>query len=265
MPTNSSLSETDDKQDKHNAIEKAFAILLSFLPANDAISTTDLSRELGFHKATTSRILRLMTEFGFVRQNEATKRYSLGPAIVKLAAAVNKSLNSGLVSLARPYLVELRKKTGQTVTLEVLSGHQAIMGCVVEGDMAIRVAGQTGDSIDWNLTAGMRAMLAFAEEDFQREVLALPMKAATPNSIVDPDRFRTVLAGVKKEGYSFECGEVAIGVDALAAPVFGPEGRPISSVSIVGLTHDIQEHRAEFVEGLKKTALDISRAFMYCD
>lgn len=96
--------------DKHNAIEKACAILLSFLPDNEAVTTTDLSRSLGFHKATTSRTLKIMAECDFVRQNESTKKYSLGASIVKLARAVDKSLNSGLVSLARPYMLDLRKK-----------------------------------------------------------------------------------------------------------------------------------------------------------
>lgn len=81
-----------ESRDKHNAIEKAFAIMMSFMPDNEAASTTDLSRRLGFHKATTSRTLKIMAEYGFVRQNEASKKYSLGPSVIKLAAAVNKSL-----------------------------------------------------------------------------------------------------------------------------------------------------------------------------
>lgn len=257
--------EAAENRDKHNAIEKAFAILLSFLPDNEAVSTTDLSRDLGFHKATTSRTLKIMAEYGFVRQNEATKKYSLGSSIVKLAAAVNKSLNSGLVSLARPYMLDLRKKTGQTVTLELMSGHQVIMGCVVEGDIAIRVAGQVGDTLQWNTTAGVRSIMAYADEEFVREMLKRPMAASTENSITDPDHYRAILKKVRRDGYAYESGEVAIGVDAMAAPVFGHDGQPLSSISIVGLAHDIKQGRSFFIEALKKTVLDVSRAFMYCD
>lgn len=265
MSNTISEPEVSEGRDKHNAIEKAFAILMSFLPDNEVISTTDLSRSLGFHKATTSRILKIMSEYGFVRQNEATKKYSLGTSIIKLTAAVNKSLNSGLVSLARPYLMELRKKTGQTVTLEILSGHQVVMGCVVEGNIAIRVAGQVGDSLQWNTTAGMRSIMAFSEDNFVEEMLKRPMASVTANSITDPDQYRAALKKARREGYAFESGEVAIGVDALAAPVFGHEKQPLSSVSIVGLAHDIKQGRSYFIESLKETAKNISRAFMYCD
>lgn len=254
-----------ESRDKYNAIEKAFAIMMSFLPDNEAASTTDLSRRLGFHKATTSRTLKIMAEYGFMRQNEATKKYSLGSSIIKLAAAVNKSLNSGLISLARPFMRDLRKQTGQTVTLEFMSGHQFIMGCVVEGDIAIRVAGQVGDTLQWNTTAGARSILAFSDEELVEEMLTRPMAASTEHSVTAPDQYRAVLEKVRRDGYAYESGEVAIGVDALAAPVFGHDGLPLSSISIVGLAHDIEQGRPSFIKDLKKTVLDISRTFMYSD
>lgn len=257
--------EMTDNSDKHNAIEKACAILLSFLPDNEAASTTDLSRSLGFHKATTSRTLKIMTEYGFVRQNEATKKYSLGASIVKLAAAVNRSLNSGLVSLARPYMLELRKKTGQTVSMEVISGRQPIMSCIMEGDIAIRVAGQTGDILQWNTTAGVRSILAFADDEFVEEMLTRPMAALTEHSIVDPLQYKASLKKVRRDGYAYESGEVVIGVGALAAPVLGHDGLPLSSISVVGLAHDIKLNRAFYIEALKMTVKDISQAFLYCD
>jgi len=40
------------------AIEKALQILLTFAPHNQELSSTEVSDLLGFHKATTSRILQ---------------------------------------------------------------------------------------------------------------------------------------------------------------------------------------------------------------
>ena len=258
-------SETDNSMGKQNAIEKTITILLSFMPANDPISTAELSRNLGFHKATTSRILNILADHGFVKQHEDSRMYSLGPSIVRLAEAVKLSLDAGIISIARPYLTDLRKKTGHTVTLEILSGHQAVMGCIVDGDMAIRVAGQVGDIVQWNTTAGMRAILAFSDETLVGEVMKQPMLAVTHQSITNPKAYKLTLAEVRRDGYAFESGEVAIGVDALAAPIIDHSGKPISSVSIVGLSYDIQRNRGFFIEAIKDTALSISRAFMYGD
>ncbi|MDR2300921.1 MAG: IclR family transcriptional regulator [Deltaproteobacteria bacterium] len=253
----------ESEESKHNAIEKAFTILMSLLPDNDGISTIELSRSLGFNKATTSRILKIMNEFGMVTQNVTNKTYSLGPSIIKLSLALQKSLNSGYISMARPFMVDLRKKTGQTVTLEILNGHNVMMGCVVEGDMSVRVAGQAGDSVCWNTTAGMRSIMAFSDEKFVNEMLAKPMKALTQYSITDPKRFRAALKKVRKDGYAHEESEVIVGFDALGTPVFGFDGRPMFAICLVGLTNFINSNEATFADALRQTAKEISKAFMY--
>jgi DNA-binding IclR family transcriptional regulator len=261
LPLTEPISEEDSP--KFNAIEKAIAILMSFLPHNDAVSTTDLSKSLGFHKATTSRILKIMYEHGLVRQNETTKLYSLGPSIVKLSTAVHKSLNSGVISLARPFLNELRKQTGQTVTLEILNGHQVMMGCVVEGDKSIIVAGQVGDNICWNTTAGMRSIMAFSDAEFVKEMIQQPMVALTENSIADPISYLKALTKVRQDGYAFEDGEVAIGLAALGAPVFGHDGRPLFGVCMVGIGDVLKRDQAMYASALKDTVKKISKTFMY--
>lgn len=253
----------DDAPVKANAIEKAFTILLSFLPANEPISTTDLSRKLGFHKATTSRILRMMADYGFVRQNDMTRQYSLGDSIVRLASAVHESLDAGLVSIAKPYLTELRRKTGQSVTMELLVGHTAIIGCVVEGDIGVSVAGQVGESVGWNATAGIRSLLAYSDSTLVDEMLAMPMVAVTPNTQVSPEAYRASFEEIRQNGYAYENGEVALGIDALGAPVFNHKGKPLLSISIVGLSHEIQGRRAEFSALLKEVARNVSNSFMY--
>ncbi|MDR2441906.1 MAG: IclR family transcriptional regulator [Deltaproteobacteria bacterium] len=257
------INNNKSEDNKHNAIEKAFAIMMSFLPNNDAISTIELSRNLGFHKATTSRILKIMNEFGMVTQNVTTKMYSLGPSIVKLSLAIHKSLNSGLISLARPFMIDLRKKTGQTVTLEILNGHNVMMGCVVEGDVAVRVAGQAGDSVCWNTTAGMRSIMAFSDDKFVNEMLSQPMMALTEYSIVEPEEFRIALKKVRQDGYAHEDGEVVVGFDALGAPVFGFDGKPLFAICLVGLSNQIKSNKSVFSEALKETVKEISKTFMY--
>ena len=55
--------------DKPNAIEKSLDILLAFTPYNQELGTGEISRRLGLHKATASRILRTLAEKGFLQQD----------------------------------------------------------------------------------------------------------------------------------------------------------------------------------------------------
>jgi DNA-binding IclR family transcriptional regulator len=66
--------------DKSNAIEKALQILLAFNPHNPELGTSEISEKLGFHKATTSRILLTLAEYDFLRQDPNTKKFNFGPS-----------------------------------------------------------------------------------------------------------------------------------------------------------------------------------------
>ncbi len=264
MTSQKTRSQDYEARDKFNAIEKACTILLSFLPANDPISTADLSRATDFHNATTSRILRLLADYGFVRQNESTKQYSLGNSIIQLAAAVSRSLESDLVSIARPYLVELRKNTGQTCVLEILNGHVTVMGCVVPGDITLgKMAGNVGETLPWNHIAGMRAIMAFADDKFQAEVMAQPMEPGAENAVSKPEDLKAALKKAKKNGYALVSGAITIGIDGLAVPIFGQSGQPIAAISLVGLTQEIRRKKKEFIPAIKKAAQNISEAMMF--
>ena len=118
------------KAKRATAIEKALQILLTFAPHNQELGTTEVSDLLGFHKATTSRVLLTLAEHGFLQQDPTTKRFSLGPSIHTLGLALTRSLDSGLVQIAKPYVDALRDEIDEAVGLERWSG-RAQCGSIV--------------------------------------------------------------------------------------------------------------------------------------
>ena len=88
---------------KINSIEKALRILTAFMPSNEAMGTIEISQKLGFHKATVSRILLILTQFGFLQRDKQTKKFRLGHAVINLGLAVTQSINNNLVQIAKPY------------------------------------------------------------------------------------------------------------------------------------------------------------------
>ena len=81
----------------HNSLEKALRLLQSFIPNNQEKGINELSQKLGLHKSTTSRIVHVLEEYGFLQQNIQTRKFSLGPSISELGWAINQSLNSNLI------------------------------------------------------------------------------------------------------------------------------------------------------------------------
>ncbi|MEJ2726195.1 MAG: helix-turn-helix domain-containing protein [Deltaproteobacteria bacterium] len=130
-------------KEKSNSIAKALKILSAFVPNNEEMGTVEISQKLGFHKATVSRILGNLTEYGFLRQNPNTRKFLLGPSVMSLARAANQSLKTNLVQLAKPYIDELRDAVQETAILEVLSGDSAFMAYIAEGHRLVSLSARS--------------------------------------------------------------------------------------------------------------------------
>lgn len=259
------IEEGGEQRDagKANAIEKALKLLLEFLPDNRHMSTVELSKATGFHAATASRILLTLTEYGFLRQDRSTKRFSLGDSIVRLAGAVDHSLKSGVVPIAKPHMDSLSKSAGQTVTLETLAGTNTVLACVVEGPQVIRVAGQAGESLPWNVAVGLRSILAHMAPEERAPFFAKPMRTFTKNTVNTLEKYAAVLESVRKNGFSFEDSEFFEGVNALGAPIFGRDGKPLAAICLIGLATEVNDGKTALIEQLKKAAADVSREFFH--
>lgn len=61
------------KKDSPTAVEKTLEILVAFAENRRELGTSEISALTGFHKATTSRILGSLLEYGLVVQNVETK------------------------------------------------------------------------------------------------------------------------------------------------------------------------------------------------
>ena len=70
-------------------MEKALKLLSYFSESRPEIGLTEFKRLTGHDKGTVHRYLSDLRNGGFLEQNETTKAYSLGPALVRLAHVRN--------------------------------------------------------------------------------------------------------------------------------------------------------------------------------
>ena len=62
------------EKEGNTSVDKTLKILLSFAPYNQEQGTVEISQKLGFHTATVSRNLQILTEYGFLNKNPKSKR-----------------------------------------------------------------------------------------------------------------------------------------------------------------------------------------------
>ncbi|MBU2499672.1 MAG: IclR family transcriptional regulator, partial [Proteobacteria bacterium] len=193
---------------KNNSIEKALCILSCFTPYNEEMGTLEIGRQLGFHKATVSRILKTLTNHGYLSQNFQTKKFKLGPSIMDLGRAVNQSLRTNLVPIAKPFIDDLRDKLKETITLEVLSGESTFMAYIAEGPQLVRLAGSIGDRLPIHAAAGAKTILAFSPPDKVNRLLDVKLQRFTRHTVTNKTLLRRQLREIKEKGVAVDREEI---------------------------------------------------------
>ena len=248
---------TDSK--KHNAIEKTLSILNVFSPYNQELSSNEVSKKLGYHKATASRILLLLTKYGFLEQNKKNNKFKLGPSIAILSSSFYRSLESKLIQLARPYLKKLRDSIQETVVLEVLSGRTTVRAYSIEGPGPLHLIGTIGARLPIHATAGSKAILAHLDQDTWDYFLDNDLPRRTASTITDLNQYKKELRKAKTDGIAFDMEELDPDICAMAAPVFNAEGIPIAAVVVATLAgHLKRDVNSRKAVQLKNTADKIS-------
>jgi DNA-binding IclR family transcriptional regulator len=249
---------------KNNSIDKALTILSAFAPYNNEMGTIEISRKLGFHKATVSRILLNLTRHGFLHQNPKTKKFILGPTILTLAGTVRQSLNNNMLHIAKPFVDDLRDKIKETVILEVISGENTIIVYIAEGPRPIRIAGTVGDILPAHVAAGAKAILAFSSPNVWKRFFNAKLPSFTENTITDPKVLHEQFEDIRRQGFAFDKEEHDIGINAIGAPIFNNEEKPVASIVVAGPSQRITwESDSTYVSKVKETAAKISAQLYY--
>jgi IclR family transcriptional regulator, KDG regulon repressor len=191
---------------------------------------SDLAREVGASKAAVYRILTTLARRGYVTQNPATAQYAIGPRLRRFSHVASGKLD--LLSVARPFLTELRDATLDTVHLAVLEGGEAVYIAKEDGLHPVQVTSRVGARCPAHCVATGKALLAFAESAVQERLLAAGLTRYTPLTHADPDDFREEMARTRERGCAINTGEWRTEVRGVAAPIFDSTGRAVAAIGV---------------------------------
>lgn len=216
-----------------NSLERAIAVLERLASADaPLLGITEISRDLSLPKAVVHRILSSLRSRGYVELEPTTRRYRLGPGVLRLSRAYLKRLD--IREVARPLMEELSDLTGETVTLSVRTGMSRMYVDQVVPDTDIRMVVEVGRLFPLHAGGTSKALLAFLPKDEVAQVLDGQLHRLTDATITDPDRLREELETVRARGFAVSRGERQPGAASVAAPILDAEGRPIAAISVCG-------------------------------
>ena len=239
------------------AVARALAILSQFTAEYPALSLAELARKTKLHRTTVYRLVRTLEGEGFLSYDAAAAVYRVGPAWA--ASLCSLGGNPVLSDILSDDLQKLADSTGEGATLSVRRGDQVqIFRALSTYDVfpPVRPPSEFVPLSEyWNVHS--RIHLAFASEDVQKRMTAVPAVRYTDTTVTDKAAIVAGLARTVEERFACSFEERRKGVAPIAVPVFAKS----DLVATVGLVVPVErfddEHLERYTRALRETAATI--------
>lgn len=212
-------------------VERTLNILFHVSRAGRPLTLSEISDGTSVDKATAHRLLGTLEGFSLVSRDPASREYTVGPAALQLAGAMQLSLRE----IALPHLTALRDETGESAALIVQRGLERVAIASVEAHHELRVV-PSPNSISpvYSGASGLVFMAYMNDTDRTRIIETTGLAPVNARSISSPKLYLEEIDRVRCQGFATTCGDVTPGAAAVAAPVLGVDGRPLAVISLRG-------------------------------
>jgi IclR family KDG regulon transcriptional repressor len=236
---------------------------LVFLSNRRTAGVTEVAEALSVNKSTAFRILETLMASNMVAQDKITAKYKLGPGILMLSERLIKNLD--IIAIAKPYMIRLAERIGESAHLCMLSNDSAVVIEQIMADSRLAVHARVGNTEPVHCSSVGKCLLAFSDEQLRESILArIAYKRYTANTITDADTLRSHLEEVRARGYALDDGEVSEDIMCIAAPVRIHSGDVAYSLGISGPNGRILEKEVEtLARQLIETADTLSEQLGY--
>lgn len=239
------------------ALASALRVFSAFSSNRGRWSVSELCEATGLSKSQVSKVLGEFRSAGFLRQDPASREYSVGLRAVALSA--NYLNSEALVHEAIGPMRRLANDTGHTSVLGVREGAEIIYLLGVEGPHFLDVKARVGTWLPFHATAIGKVLTAFQPGELPVRLPERELQRFTKNTLTDRRELAAQLAKVRRQGFSTTNGETADGLAAQAVPIYGPGGVAVAALGLVYPLHVVTpKKRQSYTHTLHTAARQIS-------
>jgi len=243
-----------------NSLERGFSLLEVFSPQQPFLGITEIATKLGLSKTTVFRITHTLNKIGYLQYGLENQKYYLGPKILAMGFATLGSMK--FREIARPYMGELSKATGENINLGVLEGHEVIYIDQIKSKQILDVKLYVGSRIPTYNTSIGRAILAYLPLPKLNEILEKLNQIPEARTFLGA-KYKKILKNleiVRSKGYAINNEEWEIGIRAIGAPILNHKSSLEGGINISVLSAKISlnELESRYAPLLIETAKRIS-------
>jgi IclR family pca regulon transcriptional regulator len=240
------------------ALARGLDVIKAFGPAAFELTVSDVAQRTGLARPTARRLLLTLEQLGYVRAVDGV--YSLTTRTLELGTSYISAL--GMWEVARPHLVELVSKTGESSSMSQLDGSDIVYTARVPVPKIIAFSVRIGTLFPAVATSMGRVLLADKTPAELDEILATPSRSGIiPRVTPTRAELDGSLDEMRERGWAMSDENLSIGVRSIAAPVRDAHGRTAAAMNVTvhAAETSIERLTGEYLPLLLSTAEAVSQ------
>lgn len=230
--------------------------MIDMMAAEREMGITELSARMNLGKSTVHRILNTLLKYDYVKQNEATGKYSLAFKFVNVANEILQKYD--IITVTRDSIERMVDDLEENAVLCSYANRQITTienyPCRAKGRTVLYYTGFACPA--YASSAGRAFISRFSQEQYEEYVGAAEFKKVTPFTVDSEEGLRTLLEEGRKNGY-FQCEqEINEGVISYSAPIFDGQGKVDAAVTVYGAASQMKAKRDEISRRLMAAAAE---------
>ncbi len=216
--------------------EERLIQILEYLSKNSPATIARIMEALEIPRASVFRLIRLLSETGYIRKSADGRGYVLGLQLFALSRGVIRNME--IIKAAHPALRWLLKKTGCTAELAIpFDKHRLIYIDKSESAEDVMIYAQPGTIIEHPHTlAHGKIYLANMEKSHLNEYLKSKLVPYTEYTILKAKQIRDELITIRKRNWAKDINEHRYGISRFSAGIFNKNNSLIGVIGIAGST-----------------------------
>lgn len=245
------------------SVDRALDILSFFSYAKPRWGITELALAMNLPKGTIHNIVSTLDSAGFLKKDEETRKYCLGPKLFSLGTIMGGTLEINQKA-SRP-AHSLVERTGLMCRVAIWDHDAALLTMEVAPHDYTALAQRIGPRVAAYCSALGKSLLAYLKSSEIKAYLdRTELVPFTPKTISGKDLLLEELERTRTRGYAVNNEEIALGRASLATPLFGSDLRLAGSISQAGNVDQILGSEMDsLIKCLKAAAGEISMALGY--
>ena len=238
------------------SLARGLSVLRAFSKEHPEMTLSQVAGATCLNAAAARRCLHTLVDLGYAAKRG--KLFLLRPAVVSFASAYLESMN--LEQIVRPYLQDVRDKTGDSSSLAVLSDTDILYLVHVSTNRMVRVPCTVGTRFPAYATSLGRVLLAYQTKDVVDDYFRKArLTSLTEKTVTSKSALRNLLVKVREERCVATEDELDYGLVSCAVPIFNAENSVIAAVNCSTSTARADKHEmiASRVPVLREAARSI--------